>query len=200
MHGHVLVAASGVAPHVFAGPDRGDPVEPGGVIDQGPLALGKDGVAGGVPGDAETLSDPGHGEVLDHDRLQRPPKPATRQLRSRLGREGGVLAPHVRTPGTPVTTDRDRQRGGAPAERFVGELPDHGVAHEALAAAAATPLAGFEDPAREHGTAGFEALAGHLRSELAETAERGQIGAREPSSGARRDGSAGHAGVFQMSV
>jgi len=200
MHGHVLVAASGVAPHVFAGPDRGDPVEPGGVIDQGPLALGKDGVAGGVPGDAETLSDPGHGEVLDHDRLQRPPKPATRQLRSRLGREGGVLAPHVRTLGTPVTTDRDRQRGGAPAERFVGELPDHGVAHEALAAAAATPLVGFEDPAREHGTAGFEALAGHLKSELVETAERGQIGAREPSSGARRDGSAGHAGVFQMSV
>jgi hypothetical protein len=68
----------------------------------------------------------------------------------------------------------------------VGELPDHGVAHEALAAAAATPLAGFEDPAREHGTAGFEALAGHLTSELAETAERGQTGAREPSSGARR--------------
>ena len=156
-----------MAPHVFAGPDRGDPAEPGGVIDQGPLALGKDGVAGGVPGDAETLSDPGHGEVLDHDRLQRPPKPATRQLRSRLGREGGVLAPRVRTPGTPVTTDRDRQRGGAPAGRFAGELPDHGVAHEALAAAAATPLAGFEDPAREHGTAGFEALAGHLKPELA---------------------------------
>jgi hypothetical protein len=43
-------------------------------------------------------------------------------------------------------------------------------------------------------------LAGHLRSELAETAERGQIGARESSSGARRDGSAGHVEVFQMSV
>ncbi len=82
----------------------------------------------------------------------------------------------------------------------MGELSDHGVAHEALAAAAATPLVGFEDPAREHGTAGFEALAGHLKSELAGTAERGQIGAREPSSGARRDGSAGHAGVFQISV
>src|SRR5260221_12919923 len=68
--------------HVFVDPDRGDPVEPGGVIDQGPLALGKDGVVGGVPRDAETLSNPGHGEVLDHDRLQRPPKPATRQLRS----------------------------------------------------------------------------------------------------------------------
>jgi hypothetical protein len=80
------------------------------------------------------------------------------------------------------------------------QLSDHGVAHEALAAAAATPLAGFEDPAREHGTAGFEALAGHLKSGLAETAERGQIGAREPSSRARRDGSAGHAEVFQMSV
>jgi hypothetical protein len=82
----------------------------------------------------------------------------------------------------------------------VGELPDHGVAHEALAAAAATPLAGFEDAAREHGTAGFEALAGHLKSELVETAERGQIGAREPSSGARRDGSVGHVEAFQMSV
>jgi hypothetical protein len=82
----------------------------------------------------------------------------------------------------------------------VGELSDHGVVHEALAAAAATPLVGFEDPAREHGTAGFEALAGHLKSELVETAERGQIGAREPSSGACRDGSVGHVEVFQMSV
>ena len=60
-----------------------------------------------------------------------------------------------------------------------GELTAQpGTPHEALAAAAATPLAGFE-----HGTAGFEALAGHLKSELVETAERGQIGAREPSSG-----------------
>jgi hypothetical protein len=82
----------------------------------------------------------------------------------------------------------------------MGELPDHGAAHEALAAAAATPLAGFGDPAREHGTAGSGALAGHLKSELAGTAERGQTGGREPSSGARRAGSAGHAGVFQMSV
>ena len=83
----------------------------------------------------------------------------------------------------------------------VGELTAQpGTPHEALTAAAATPLAGFEDPAREHGTAGFKALAGHLKSELAETAERGQTGAREPGSGARRDGSAGHAGVFQMSV
>jgi hypothetical protein len=43
-------------------------------------------------------------------------------------------------------------------------------------------------------------LAGHLKSELVETAERGQIGAREPGSGARRDGSVGHVEVFQMSV
>jgi hypothetical protein len=82
----------------------------------------------------------------------------------------------------------------------MGEPSDHGVVHEALAAAAGTPLVGFEDPAREHGTAGFEALAGHRKSELVETAERGQIGAREPSSGACRDGSVGHVEVFQMSV
>ena len=93
------------------------------------------------------------------------------------------MAPHVRTLGTPVTTDRDCQRGGAPAERFAGELPDHGVAHEASQPQRRHHLVGFEDPAREHGTAGFEALAGHLKSELVETAERGQIGAREPSSG-----------------
>jgi hypothetical protein len=31
--------------------------------------------------------------------------------------------------------------------------------------------------------AGSEALAGHLKSELVETAERGQIGAREPAAG-----------------
>jgi hypothetical protein len=55
----------------------------------------------------------------------------------------------------------------------VGELSDIGVAHEALAAAAATTLVGFEDPAREHGTAGFAALAGHPKSELVETAECG---------------------------
>ena len=110
------------------------------------LPSARDGVAGGVPGEAETLSDPGHGQVPGHDRRQRPPKPATRHLRSRPGRQGGVLAPHVPTPGTPVPTDRDRRRGGVPAGRFAGELPDHGVAHQALAAAAATPLAGSAGP------------------------------------------------------
>jgi hypothetical protein len=39
-----------------------------------------------------------------------------------------------------------------------------------------------------------------MTSALVETAERGQIGAREPSSGARRDGSVGHVEVFQMSL
>jgi hypothetical protein len=80
--------------------------------------------------------------VPDHDRLQRPPKPATRQLR-----------------------------------HWSGSRTRH----------ASTAWPG-------------PALAGHLKSELVETAERGQIGAREPSSGARRDGSAGHVKVFQMSV
>ena len=50
-HGDVLVAAPGVAPYVLVGPDHADGVEAGGVIDQQPLALGEDGVVGGVPGD-----------------------------------------------------------------------------------------------------------------------------------------------------
>ena len=35
---------------------------------------------------AEALGDPGDGQVLAHDAFQRPPQPATRQLRPRLGR------------------------------------------------------------------------------------------------------------------
>jgi hypothetical protein len=51
-------------------------VEPCRVVGQDPLALGEDGVVGGVPRDPEAFGDPGDGQVLDHDRFQRPPQPA----------------------------------------------------------------------------------------------------------------------------
>jgi len=106
----------------------------------------------------------------------------------------------MRTLAASVAPDRDRQRRGSPPERLVGKASDHGVPHNALAAAPTAPLVRLEDSAGEHGPLRFEALAGHLESELVETAEGGQISACEPSIRARRDGSVGHVEVFQMSV
>jgi hypothetical protein len=90
-HGDVLVAPAGVAPHVLIDPDDLHAGEPARVVDEDPLALGEDGVVGGVPGDPEALGDPGDGQVPDHDAFQRPAQPTTRQLRSRLGRPAWCL-------------------------------------------------------------------------------------------------------------
>lgn len=77
-------------------------VEPSLLVDQHPLALGQDGVVGGVPGHGEGFCDPGDGEVTDHDRLQRPPQSPPGQLRAWLGDLAGVLAPHVLAASAPV--------------------------------------------------------------------------------------------------
>jgi hypothetical protein len=74
-HGDVLVTGPGVAPHVLVDADRGDAVEASRVVDQGPFALGQDGVIGGIPRDRQPFSDPGHRQVRQHDRLQSPPQP-----------------------------------------------------------------------------------------------------------------------------
>ncbi len=59
--------------------------------------------------------------------LQRPPQPAARQLRPRLGGRAGVLAPHVPAAGAAVAADRDQQRRRSPPERLVRQPPGHGV-------------------------------------------------------------------------
>jgi hypothetical protein len=186
----VLVAAAGVAPHVLVDPDDTDTVEASDVVDQRPLALGQNGVIGGVPGDCQTLGDPGDGQVLHHDALQRPPQTTTRQLRSRFGRLGGVLAPHVTAARAPVAADGDFERRGSPPERLVGQPPDHGVARCPFAAAAAAPVVGFDHPAGEHRSIGFDALPDGVQAELVESAERGQVRASE--------GSVVHVEVFRM--
>jgi hypothetical protein len=159
--------------------DANDPdtVEPAGVVDQHPLALGEHGVVGGVPGNTETGGDPGHRQVLDHDPFQRPPQPATRQLGPGFGGPGGVLPPHVAAAGAPVTADPDQQRGWPPPERLVRQRTGHGPAGRAFAAAAAAPPIRVDDPARQHSTAGFETLAGDFEPELVQPAEPGQINA-----------------------
>ena len=49
-HGDVLVAAPSMAPDMLVNTDHADGIETGRIIDQQPLALGEDGVVGGVPG------------------------------------------------------------------------------------------------------------------------------------------------------
>ena len=98
-----------------------------------------DGVVGGAPRDPEALGDAAHRQVPDHDRLQRPPQPATRQLGPWLGGTVGVLAPHVPASGAAVAAHGDAKRGGSPPERLMGQLADHGVARRPLPAAAAAP-------------------------------------------------------------
>jgi hypothetical protein len=180
-HGDELVAAAGVAPHVLVYPDRGDTVEAVLVVDQHPLAFGQDSVVGSVPRDPESLGDPGHGQVLAHDRLECPPQPATRQLRSRLSREAGVLTPHVTASGTPVAAHGHHERRRPPAQRLVGQLPGHRVARYAFATTATAPLVRLDDPARQHRTVGLDSLAGDGQAELIEPAEPGQVRAGEGS-------------------
>jgi hypothetical protein len=119
-----------------------------------------------------------------------------------LGRGSGVLTPHVRALGAPVAAHGQQQRGGAPRERLVRqlpchgvardalaaappapvvrldhpELPCHGVARDALAAAPPAPAVRLDDPAGEHGAVGLEQLGGDLQTEAVQTGEGGQVG------------------------
>jgi hypothetical protein len=177
-------------PHVLVDADRGDAVKAVLVVDQDPLALSQDRVVSGVPRDPEPLGDPRDGQVLAHDRFQRPPQPTARHLGPRLSGSAGVLAPHMSTTSAAVATHRDLERRWSPAQRLVSQPPDDSVARCSLAAAAAAPMVGLHDPAGEHGTVALEALAGDLEAELVESAERGQVRASE--------GSVRQVEVFQM--
>lgn len=99
----------------------------------------------------------------------------------------------------PIAADRDQQRRGPPAERLVGQLPGDRVTWGTFTTTAATPLIGFEDPARQDRTVGFEALAGDDEAELVEAAEGGQVGVGERVR-ALADGSVGHVEVFRMGL
>jgi len=178
-HGDVPVAAPGVPPDVLIDADDPHAVEAGRVVDENTSAFSKHGVVGGVPGDVESLGDPGDGEVLHDQRFERPPQPTARELRPRLGRTGGVLAPHVPAAGAAVATHRDLQHRRSPPQRLVREPTDHGVPSSAFGAAASTPLVRGQDSAGEHRAVGLEALAGHDEVEFVESAERCQVRASE---------------------
>lgn len=136
----VLVATSRLSPDVLIHADDPDSVEAVLVVDEDPLAFGQDGVIGGVPGDREPFGDAGNGQVLDHDALQRPPQPESRELGSWFGGLRGVLAPHVSAAGAPIAAHRDHHGRRSPPERLVRQPPDHGDARHAFAAARTAPL------------------------------------------------------------
>ena len=195
-HGDVPVAATGVPPHVLIDPDDLHPLEAVLLVDQHPLALGQNGVVGGVPGHREPLGDPSHGQVLDHDPFQRPPQSAPRQLGPGLGRGGGVLAPHIPAAAAAVTAHDDLQCRGPPAQWFVGKPSDHGVTWSPFAAAAPAPLVGLDHLTGQYGTIRLESLPGDNEAEFVEAAEGSQVGAGERIS-APVDGSVVHVEVFR---
>ncbi len=154
------------------------------------FTLGQDRVVGGVPRHPESLSDTGDGQVLTHDAFQCPPQATARQLRARLSRPAGVLAPHMTAAGAAIAADRDLQHRGTPTQRFMCQPPHHGVARHALASAAAAPLVGFDDPAGQHRTGRLKTLPNDFKSEFFNATERGQVRASE--------GSVRHVEVFLM--
>jgi hypothetical protein len=193
-HGDVLVAAAGVPPHVLIDADDLDAVEPGRVVDQDALAFGQHRVVGGAPRHPERFGRAGDGQVLHHDRLQRPPQPTPRQLRSRLGGPAGVLPPDVPAAGAAVAAHGKQQRRRSPAVRLMRQLPHDGIAGDALATAATAPLVRLDDLARQERTVRLQALTGHDEAELVEPAQRGQVREGEPSN----SDSVRHVEVFQM--
>ena len=70
------------------------------------LAFGEDGVVGGVPRDPEPVGDPGHGEVLHH---QRPPTPTAAR--------GGTASPAAPQPGWCLAATHARTRGSGSGAR-----------------------------------------------------------------------------------
>lgn len=77
----------------------------------------------------------------------------------------------------------------------MGQPSGHGVARDAFAAAAATPLVVLDDAAAEDGTVRIESLAGDDEAELVESAEGRQIGVGERVR-AVGDGRVGHVAVL----
>ena len=145
--GDVLVAAAGMAPHVFIDPDHAHPITAGRIGDQHPAAFGQHCIVGGVPRHWQRLCDAGHAQVLAHNGLQHPPQSASRQSGPRFGDRAAVLASHMGAASAPVATDREQQRGGPPPQRFMSELSGHGIARPTLLTAATTPPVLVEDSA-----------------------------------------------------
>ena len=171
-HGDVLVAESGVSPDVLVDADRGDPVEPGRVVDEAPLAFGEDRGVRGVPRHPETGGGARDGEVVDHDRSECPPDPAAGDLRP--GRGPPSTCPAARCGG------RTRTGSGAP-----GLAASSAGARTVHAPAGASPCPVARPRRRTSDTTGHARRRGH--SITARSGSRRCPTASRPSSSRRQN-------------
>ena len=151
----------------------------GRIVDQPPLALGEDRGVRGVPRHPQACRGAGDSEVVDHDRLQRPPDPAAGDLRPRRRRVRRVLPPGAAAVAAPVAAHPHQQRRRPVTERLVRERTRHGVTRHALGATLPTPRVIVNDAALEYRPVGLDQLADGFEAELIETAERGEVRGRE---------------------
>ena len=179
-----------MTPDVLVDTDRGHPVEPTRVVDESPLAFGDDHGVRRVPRHTEASGRTRDGEVVDHDRLQRPGESTTGDLRPWRRRLRHVLPPRPPTVITPVAADPDQQRRRPVPERLVRQPADHRVAHDAFSTALPTPRVLLDDATLDDRTLRPDPLPDGFKTELVETAERSQIG--------RGESRLGHVEVFQM--
>ena len=116
-------------------PDRGHTLEAMLIVDEDPASLLQDGGVGAVPGHAQTLSDPGDGEVLDDDARHGPNAVRPGTVSSAAGPPQWCPAStHAHTPNSgsdalappvsPVSSPRARGRGDGPRCRG-GSLRTH---------------------------------------------------------------------------
>ena len=177
--GDVLVAQPRVSPDVLVDTDRGDPVEPGGVVDQAPLAFREDGGVRGTPGHPETCGDAGDGEVVDDDAPQRPLQAAAGDLRTRRRCPRHVLPPRAPAVSAPVPAHPHQQGRRPVPERLVRQSTRDRVPRHALDTALPTPRVVLDDAAFDRGPIRLDQLADGDEAELVEAAERGQVRGRE---------------------
>src|SRR5690606_2141737 len=90
-----------------------------------------------------------------------------------------------------AAAQRHMQGCRTPSERRMRQPAHHRIAHDSLAAAAAAPPVRLDDPTRQLGTVGLDALTHDLQTELIEATERGQVRAVEGSVAHGRGLSAG---------
>jgi hypothetical protein len=164
---------------VLVDADHPNPVEPCRVIDQYPLSLRENSIVGRVPGHAQPCGDTRHGEMVEHDALQRPPHPATRQLGSLRRGCRDVFAPRAPAPSAPIAADSDQQRGGAMPERLVRQQARVRPPRERLAATCPAPRIRLSNTALDHRPIQADRLARRDEPKLVKTAEHSQVRGRE---------------------
>ena len=162
-------------------PSTPTPFEPARVSDEHSACLSEDRVMGRVPGHPETCGDARHGEMVDHQRIQRPPHRATGRLRPLGRRRCEVLTPGASASRTLVAADTHQQRGRAMPERLMREPARVRPAGRPLAAAAPAPRIWFSGPALDDRLFRAQTLTHGHEAELVETAKDRQVRGREGS-------------------